>query len=197
MDSSQCWALAPWAAMLSQLMQSRDRALLRFQPGACSRGPWETPELQPCTERAGKGAGTSPSPWGHVCHSHCTAALISPAGKVMVVPLSRCLAARLCDHTVLRTTRPAEPLLKSCCWWRRGLSWAGSWSLQVPGLFLPLSRQWEHCWGDGQSSVKPWTGAHLPENDTGLDSPRMCLVHKICLGLCWLNCQIFLGETMP
>lgn len=64
MDSSQCWALAPWAAMLSQLMQSRDRALLQFQPGACSRGPWETPELQPCTERAGKGAGTSPLPVG-------------------------------------------------------------------------------------------------------------------------------------
>lgn len=48
-------------------------------------------------------------------------------------------------------------------------------------------------------AVKPdlWLWELVQVSDTCLYNPRMCLVHKICLGLCWINFQMFLRVTMP
>lgn len=99
-----------------------------------AEGTVKAPELQPCTERAGKGGETPPPPRGYVCHSRCCCSHFS-AGKVMFVPLSRCPGARLCYHTMLGLTGPAEPLLKSCC-----CCWKLPPGEVSPGLVPGLSR---------------------------------------------------------
>lgn len=174
-------------------MQSRPRALLWFEPGACSRGHCESTRAATLHRKSWKGRRDTPHP-GDTCAILAAAALIS----------------RLERWCLFLSAGVREPgcVTTPCSDWQDQLSlyWKAAaaaesfpqvrsllgWFLVSPGQAVGALLR------DGQSPVKPLgISAHLPVSDMCLYSPWMCLVHKICLGLCCLNCQMFLGETMP
>lgn len=171
-----------------------NQALLWLQAGACSRGHCASTRAAACTERAGRGAGTSIPTQGTLCHSYWNCSHF-PCWKgdgcsSEQVPRSQAVSSHHAQN-IKAIWAFTEKLLLVKAPPRWGHSWAGSRSLQA--------RQWEHCWGDGQRAVKPelWLWELVQVSDTCLYNPRMGLVHKICLGLCWINFQMFLRETKP
>lgn len=157
-----------------------------------AEGTVKAPELQPCTERAGKGGGTPPHP-GDTCAILAAAALISRMERWCLF-----LSAGVQEPGCI-TTPCSDWQDQLSLYWKVAAAESSpqvrsflGWFLVSPGQAVGALLR------DGQSPVKPLgIGAHLPVSDMCLYSPWMCLVHKICLGLCCLNCQMFLGETMP
>lgn len=177
MDTFWYWALPSWAApsLPADAEQLEGSAVISAAEGTV-KAP--DPQKAPCTERVGKGAGTPPRdtvPW---CCSHfpCWTGGGSP---------EQCPGARLCHHTMITARVTTAPVLRSCCWGQL-LTGEGS-----AGLVLVSPGRAEQ--------VNLWLWELVltpPASDTCLHNPQTCLVHKICLGLCWLSFQMFLGETM-
>lgn len=62
---------------------------------------------------------------------------------------------------------------------REGLCWA---AVSRPGSGSP-AEGWAGCC----KTLALGTGTRSTASDMCLHNPQTCLVHKICLGLCWLN----------